>query len=607
MLLVGREAVFVVVGVLVVLAVAVGLHEGGDGVAEVEGDGERAVFADGCGGGGVGAHGGVGFGRAGEVDGGLGEDEGRFGHADEVDGLLGGDGEGEGAGVGEADVFGGADDEAAGGEHGVFAGFEQAGEPIDGGVGVGAADGFDHGGDDVVVGVAGFVVGEGALGDFGEAFGGDAAAGGAGVGDGEFEGVEGDAGVAAAELDEGVEGVVVDFHLLAAEAAFGVGEGALEESADVFGGEGIEAVDAGAGEERGDDFEGGVFGGGADEADDAVFHGVEDGVLLGFVEAVDFVDEEDGGEAGVAAGGFGAGEDAANIGDAAGDGGEGFEAGVDFGGEGAGDAGLAAAGRSPEDAGVGRAEGGLAAEGGVGREHVGLTDDVVERARAHAGGEGRAGVGGGVVVEHAVLEGWCAGHGARLGNARAGGASPCADAETRVASALLSDRIRRMPATAADYRQRLISQGCEEGLADVLVEMVAARDGLQNGTAELLDAKLAEREENERRFADLRRENERRLAGLRRENERALSELRMENERRFSELRAENGRRFLQEAKAKEERQFDEVMAALADLRNEIADLGATMNARILYFGLGIAVAILGATVAIIGAAAALW
>ena len=141
----------------------------------------------------------------------------------------------------------------------------------------------------------------------------------------------------------------------------------------------------------------------------------------------------------------------------------------------------------------------------------------------------------------------------------------------------------------------------------MLVEMVAARDGLQNGTAELLDAKLAEREENERRFADLRRENERRLAGLRRENERALSELRMENERRFSELRAENGRRFLQEAKAKEERQFDEVMAALADLRNEIADLGATMNARILYFGLGIAVAILGATVAIIGAAAALW
>ncbi len=95
MLLVGREAVFVVVGVLVVLAVAVGLHEGGDGVAEVEGDGERAVFADGCGGGGVGAHGGVGFGGAGEVDGGLGEDEGRFGHADEVDGLLGGDGEGE--------------------------------------------------------------------------------------------------------------------------------------------------------------------------------------------------------------------------------------------------------------------------------------------------------------------------------------------------------------------------------------------------------------------------------------------------------------------------------------------------------------------------------
>lgn len=41
---------------------------------------------------------------------------------------------------------------------------------------------------------------------------------------------------------------------------------------------------------------------------------------------------------------------------------------------------------------MGRAEGGLAAEGGVGREQVALAGDFIERAGPHAGGEGRAGV-----------------------------------------------------------------------------------------------------------------------------------------------------------------------------------------------------------------------
>ena len=78
------------------------------------------------------------------------------------------------------------------------------------------------------------------------------------------------------------------------EAAFGVAEGLIGDESEVAIGEGEELEDAGAADECGVDFEEGVFGGGADEGEGAVFDPGEEGVLLGFVEAVDFVDEEDG-------------------------------------------------------------------------------------------------------------------------------------------------------------------------------------------------------------------------------------------------------------------------------------------------------------------------
>ena len=52
--------------------------------------------------------------------------------------------------------------------------------------------------------------------------------------------------------------------------------------------------DAQAGEQGVVEMEGGVFSGGADEDEGAVFDVGQEGVLLGFVEAVDFVDKEDG-------------------------------------------------------------------------------------------------------------------------------------------------------------------------------------------------------------------------------------------------------------------------------------------------------------------------
>ena len=108
---------------------------------------------------------------------------------------------------------------------------------------------------------------------------------------------------------------------IAAEASFGVGEGALEQSEDFVFAEGVQGVDAAAGEERGDDLKGRVLGCGADEADGAVLDVGQEGVLLGFVEAVNLIDEEDG--AGAESGGFfGVDHDLLDLLDAGEDGGE---------------------------------------------------------------------------------------------------------------------------------------------------------------------------------------------------------------------------------------------------------------------------------------------
>ena len=56
----------------------------------------------------------------------------------------------------------------------------------------------------------------------------------------------------------------------------------------------LQDVDLTAGEECGDDFERGIFGGGTDEGDNAAFDSTEEGVLLAFGETVDLVDEKDG-------------------------------------------------------------------------------------------------------------------------------------------------------------------------------------------------------------------------------------------------------------------------------------------------------------------------
>lgn len=290
-----------IVRVKVIFAVAELGGAGVMGVAEVRWDGEGGLGADvvKCGfESGVSA---VGLRGGSDVESGVGKGDAGFGHAAELNGVGSGGGDEECAGVGEADVFASADDDAAGEEAGVFAGFKEFGKPVERGVGVAAAHTFDESADGIVMGVSAVGVEEcfflkGMGGDFeGEWSGG---VGGWGVGGGcgggsKFEGSEAFAGVAIGGLGDVEECVGFGAEGDMADAAVGFGERAVEEGEEVVRGEGFEGEEDGAGEKGGGEIEEGVVGGSADEADVAGFDVGQEDVLLGFVEAVDFVEEED--------------------------------------------------------------------------------------------------------------------------------------------------------------------------------------------------------------------------------------------------------------------------------------------------------------------------
>jgi len=169
---------------------------------------------------------------------------------------------------------------------------------------------------------------------------------------GDFEGVVGGAAVAAGVAGDEGEGIVIGGEVEGAEAAFSIRKSAVEELGDVLFAERLEDIDAAAGEQGGDDFKGGIFSGGADEADGAALDVGEERILLGLVEAVDFVDEEDG--AGVHLGGLRRGcHYLLDLFDTAHDGGEFHKICLCGFGDDFGEGGLAGAGRTPEDHGTG--------------------------------------------------------------------------------------------------------------------------------------------------------------------------------------------------------------------------------------------------------------
>ena len=108
-----------------------------------------------------------------------------------------------------------------------------------------------------------------------------------------FQGGQGHAGVAGRGPGEMVEVLGRDLRTERGQPALGVGQGPAEDRRDVLLGQGIERQDAGPRQERGVDLERRVLGRRADQGDRPVLDGRQQGVLLGLVEPVDLVDEQD--------------------------------------------------------------------------------------------------------------------------------------------------------------------------------------------------------------------------------------------------------------------------------------------------------------------------
>ena len=120
------------------------------------------------------------------------------------------------------------------------------------------------------------------------------------------------------------------------------------------------------------------------------------GILLGAVEAVNLINEDDGAGT-VVAGALGFGHDLLDLFYAGHDGGELDKFGLGTAGDDFGEGGFADAGRSPEKDAANVIALDLHAQSLAGSEDVLLSDELVEIARAHTVGQGASAVGGRVL------------------------------------------------------------------------------------------------------------------------------------------------------------------------------------------------------------------
>ena len=232
----------------------------------------------------------LGLRREAQVDRALRERPGALRHADLLHRLRRRDGERQRLRVGVADVLAGEDHHPPGDELRVLAALDHHREVVERGVGVRAARRLDPGGDRVVVLVAALVEAHGAplqrvLGERERHR--LALAGGRG---GELERLQRGARVAAGARGEEAQRLVVD----AALAGAALGHRAAQHGLDVVARQRVQLVDLRAREQRGVDLEVRVLGRRADQRDQALLDRGQQHVLLGLVEAVDLVEEEDG-------------------------------------------------------------------------------------------------------------------------------------------------------------------------------------------------------------------------------------------------------------------------------------------------------------------------
>ena len=138
-------------------------------------------------------------------------------------------------------------------------------------------------------------------------------------------------------------------------------------------------------QQRGVELEGRVLGGGADQRDRAVLDNGQEAVLLGAVEAMDLVDEQQRALPSARRWRAPRRTPCLQVGDAGEHRRQRLEVQADRVGEQPRDGGLAAARRAPQDQRGERPRASIRAERAVGAEQMVLADDLVERAWAAAG------------------------------------------------------------------------------------------------------------------------------------------------------------------------------------------------------------------------------
>ena len=282
-------------GIAVVGAVAQRLHEAGGRVPKVKGSGQGALLAHVAGGLQQRLVGRVGLGRGGQVDGRLAHRDPPLRQPHEVHGVLGRHRHLQCLRVRVADVLGREDDHSAGDEERVLPGLDHPHHPVDGGVGVAAAQALDEGGDQVVVLLAGLVVTQGAELE-GLLHVCELDARGPGVVARQrhrpFQAVERHPGIPLRPLDQHVPGLRRHLQGGVPQSPAAFRQSPVHHPRERVLGQRMHDADPATGEQRRDQLEGRVLGGGADEGQQPRLHVRQEGVLLGLVEVVDLVHQE---------------------------------------------------------------------------------------------------------------------------------------------------------------------------------------------------------------------------------------------------------------------------------------------------------------------------
>ena len=212
---------------------------------------------------------------------------------------------------------------------------------------------------------------------------------GRGGADGNLERGQGGAGIAAGHGDQRGFGLVIKAAVEVAQPVFGIGEGAVDEFSYLILGQGVESIDAGAGKEGRDDLKGGILRGCADEGNGAVLNVGENDVLLGLVEPVNFIDEEDGALACETPAAARLPKDAAEVGNTGFNGADRLKVGLGHVGDDAGKGCFAGAGRAPQNDGRELVCLNGASEDVAFANDVLLPNEFIEGCGPHAGGKGR--------------------------------------------------------------------------------------------------------------------------------------------------------------------------------------------------------------------------